>query len=236
MVSLLPMRRRLCRCCDDVVALVAMALLPLPMRRRLAVVDDDGDGATGDSIDDNCDSVTNVNNDGAHWPLPPIKAGLSPPRCFCYKIKSATLTLPSAQRRPLAHLHPTFPRNCCSTDIRSRTKIQSSSLSSMIAGPLQGPAQGGASPSHLPNPNPSAVPPKRADRLTPPSHCSCTEFPNRSIRGKICDSLPTHNGRLYAGCVQHILQARHSPCGMNVETLQLFYARRGRTKSTGSVC
>ncbi len=34
------------------------------MRRRLAVVDDDGDGAMGDSIDDNYDSATNINNDG----------------------------------------------------------------------------------------------------------------------------------------------------------------------------
>jgi hypothetical protein len=33
------------------------------MRRRLAVVDD-GDNATGDSIDDNCDSATNVKNNG----------------------------------------------------------------------------------------------------------------------------------------------------------------------------
>jgi len=63
MVSSLPMRRRLRRRRDGVVALVAMALLPLPMRRRLAVVDDDGDGATGDSIDDNCDSATIVNTD-----------------------------------------------------------------------------------------------------------------------------------------------------------------------------
>ncbi len=63
MVSLLPMRRHLCRRRDGVVALVAMALLPLPVRRRLAVVNDDGNGATGDSINDNCDSATNVNND-----------------------------------------------------------------------------------------------------------------------------------------------------------------------------
>ncbi len=41
-----------------------LASLPLPMRRCLAVVDDDDDGATGDSIEDNCDSATNVNNDG----------------------------------------------------------------------------------------------------------------------------------------------------------------------------
>ncbi len=34
------------------------------MRRRLAVVDDDGNGVTGNSINDNCDSVTNDNNDG----------------------------------------------------------------------------------------------------------------------------------------------------------------------------
>ncbi len=57
------MRRRLHRCRNGVVALVAMALLPLPMRRHLAVVDDDGDGATDDSIDNNCDSATNINND-----------------------------------------------------------------------------------------------------------------------------------------------------------------------------
>ncbi len=66
-------------CCDGVIAanaqasslssrwrcsLVAMALLPLPVLRCLAVVNDDGDGATGDSIDDNYGSVMNVNNDG----------------------------------------------------------------------------------------------------------------------------------------------------------------------------
>ena len=56
------MRRRLRRRCDGVVALVAMASLPLLMRMRLAVVDDDGGGAMGDSIKDNCDSATNVNN------------------------------------------------------------------------------------------------------------------------------------------------------------------------------
>ena len=64
MMSSLPMRRHLCCRCNGVVALVAMALLPLPMRRRLAVVDDDGNGATGNSIDNNCDSATNINNDG----------------------------------------------------------------------------------------------------------------------------------------------------------------------------
>jgi hypothetical protein len=61
------------------------------------------------------------------------------------KIKSATLTLPSAQGRPLPRLHPTFPRNCCSTDVRSRTKLQSSSSSSMIAGPT-GPCTGRSKP------------------------------------------------------------------------------------------
>jgi len=34
------------------------------MRRRLAVVDNDGDNATGDSINNNCDGALNVNNDG----------------------------------------------------------------------------------------------------------------------------------------------------------------------------
>ena len=38
-----------------------MALLPLPKRRCLAAVGDDGDGATGNSIDDRCDGTTNVN-------------------------------------------------------------------------------------------------------------------------------------------------------------------------------
>jgi hypothetical protein len=41
-----------------------VVLLPLPMCRHLAIVDNDGDGAMGDSIDDNCDSATNINNDG----------------------------------------------------------------------------------------------------------------------------------------------------------------------------
>jgi hypothetical protein len=53
------------------------------------------------------------------------------------KIKSATLTLPSARGRPRVHLHPTFPRNHCSTNTQSHTKLQSSSLSltSTMAGP-----------------------------------------------------------------------------------------------------
>ena len=63
MVSLLLMRRHLHRRCDGVVALVAMASLPLPKRRRLAVVNNDGDGAMGNIINDNCDSATNVNTD-----------------------------------------------------------------------------------------------------------------------------------------------------------------------------
>ena len=58
MVSLSSMRRRLCRRRNGVVALVAMVSLPLPMHRRLAVVDNDGNGATGDNDDD-------VDNDGA---------------------------------------------------------------------------------------------------------------------------------------------------------------------------
>ncbi len=35
-----------------------MALLPSLMRRRLAVVDDDGDGVTGDNSDDDFDNAT----------------------------------------------------------------------------------------------------------------------------------------------------------------------------------
>ncbi len=81
------------------------------------------------------------------------------------KIKSATLTLPSAQGRPLACLHPTFPRNCCSTDVRSRTKLQSSPLLRQIQ-------------IHR------LIPPKRSDRRTPPSHCSHTEFADWSIHDK----------------------------------------------------
>jgi len=34
------------------------------MCRHLAVVDDDGGGVTGNSINNNCDSAMNVNNDG----------------------------------------------------------------------------------------------------------------------------------------------------------------------------
>ena len=46
------MCRRLRRCCDSVAPLVVMASLPSPMRMRLAVVNDDGDGVTGDNYDD----------------------------------------------------------------------------------------------------------------------------------------------------------------------------------------
>jgi hypothetical protein len=45
------MPRHLRRCRDGVVTLVVMASLPSPKRRRLAVVDDDGDGMTGDNYE-----------------------------------------------------------------------------------------------------------------------------------------------------------------------------------------
>jgi len=61
------------------------------------------------------------------------------------KIKSATLTLPSTQGSLLACLHPTFPRNCCSTDTQSRSKLQSSSLSLTNARPA-GPCAGRSKP------------------------------------------------------------------------------------------
>ena len=55
-----------------------------------------------------------------HWPLPPIKAGLVlvslPLGADVNKIKSATLTLPGAQGRPFARLHPTFLRKSWSTN------------------------------------------------------------------------------------------------------------------------
>jgi hypothetical protein len=51
-LSLPSMRRGLRRRRDSVVALVVMALLTSPIRRRLAVVNDDGDGVTGDNYDD----------------------------------------------------------------------------------------------------------------------------------------------------------------------------------------
>ncbi len=63
MVSSLLMCRHLCHCCDGVVALVAIALLSLLMRRRLAVANDGGNSSMGDNINDNCNSATNVNND-----------------------------------------------------------------------------------------------------------------------------------------------------------------------------
>ena len=58
-LSSLLMHRHLRRCRDSVVALVMMALLRSPpMRRRLAVVDNDGDGMTGDSDYDDFDDAT----------------------------------------------------------------------------------------------------------------------------------------------------------------------------------
>ena len=43
-----------------------MALLPLPMHRPLAVVDDDGNGSTSDEVNDDGDDATgnNVDDDG----------------------------------------------------------------------------------------------------------------------------------------------------------------------------
>ncbi len=57
MVSSPSMRRHLCRCRNGVVALVVMASLPSPMRKRLAVVDDDGNGVTGDDNNDDFDDA-----------------------------------------------------------------------------------------------------------------------------------------------------------------------------------
>jgi hypothetical protein len=58
-LSSLSMHRRLRRCRDSVVALVMMASLRSPpMRRRLAIVDDDGEGMTGDSNYDDFDDAT----------------------------------------------------------------------------------------------------------------------------------------------------------------------------------
>ena len=87
---LLLMHRHLCHRCDGIAALITMASLPSPMRRRLVVINDDGNGAMGDKvnndgnratgdsvdddgegptyndIDDDCDSATGdkVDNDG----------------------------------------------------------------------------------------------------------------------------------------------------------------------------
>ena len=57
MVLSLSMRRHLCHHPDGIVALIVMALLPSSMHMRLSVVDDDGDGVTGDD-DDEFDNTT----------------------------------------------------------------------------------------------------------------------------------------------------------------------------------
>ncbi len=46
------------RQCAGIFTIVMMALLPSPMPRRLAVVDDDGDGMMGNDDDDNFDDAT----------------------------------------------------------------------------------------------------------------------------------------------------------------------------------
>ena len=58
MASSPSMCRHLCSHRDGVVALVAMASLSSPMHRRLAVVDDDGDGVAGDNIDNDDEGAT----------------------------------------------------------------------------------------------------------------------------------------------------------------------------------
>jgi len=119
-----------------------------------------------------CVNSTSEGSEGGRSLATPAYQGrlalVSLPLCAVVnKIKSATLPIPSAQGRPLARLHPTFPRNCCSTDTQSRTKLQSSSSPSTNAGPAGTPAQGGASPSPSPNPNPSADPTKKVGPANP---------------------------------------------------------------------
>ena len=149
-----------------------------------------------------------------HWPLLPInKAGWhsSPSAVVAAvnKFKIATLTLPSAQGRPLTCLHPTFPRKCCSTDTWSHTKLQSSSLSSTIAGPARALRREEQAPLLRQIKIHRLIPPKQSDRRTPPSHCSRTEFPDRLIHDKICDGLPAHvhimGDCLQTGGLQHLL-------------------------------
>ncbi len=48
------------------------------------------------------------------------------------KIKSATLTLPSAQERPLAHLHPTFPGGACTTYLLGVPMVQENGMRNPI--------------------------------------------------------------------------------------------------------
>ncbi len=93
------------------------------------------------------------------------------------RIKSATLTLPSAQGRPLARLHPTFPKRKCSTNTQSRTKFSPRLCPRQVQGP-RGPAQGGASPSLSPNLNPSADPTKTVGSANP----SFSPLPHRVPR------------------------------------------------------
>ena len=67
MVSSSLMCMRLCCCGDGGVGLAAMASLPSPMRRRLAVVNNDGDNAMGEDEDNNRDGTTDDevdDNDG----------------------------------------------------------------------------------------------------------------------------------------------------------------------------
>jgi hypothetical protein len=52
------MRRSLHRCRDSVAAFIVMASLSSPIRMRLAVVDDDGNGVTGNNDYDDFDNAT----------------------------------------------------------------------------------------------------------------------------------------------------------------------------------
>jgi len=87
------MHRRLCRRRNGVVALVVMASLPSPMHRHLAVVDDDGDGARGNEV--------NNNGGGAKLSSPSMR------RCLCLRSDGVAAlivmaSLPSPMRRRLA--------------------------------------------------------------------------------------------------------------------------------------
>ena len=101
MVSSSSMYRRLCRCRDGIVALVAMASLPLLMRRRLAVVDDNGDGAADDDNDE-------VDGDGVVGHVETQSPGTNVPSSSrTYEHTHRNVTWKDPKDRILPRRHPT---------------------------------------------------------------------------------------------------------------------------------
>jgi hypothetical protein len=122
------MRRRLHRRRDSVSALVVVALLPSPMRRRLDVVDDDGDGVTGDDDYDDFEDATD---------FAVVAMALLPSSRWCFRCTGVL---------PLSKIMTTAQRVTKSTmTVMARQAMTSTMMAHRDGSPRENPSNGGGS-------------------------------------------------------------------------------------------